>query len=130
LQNFPQGRRLHTAREVNEASERNLQMVGRTEFRDEQRKERYVLEYPIKTMNFRPESASFQVDTGPLLVPNSRSGQAKAIDRLEMAHVCYNRFDRAEFILRGAVDVGGGVRVLDYSEVRAYPARNELYSER
>jgi hypothetical protein len=130
LQSFPHGRRLRTAAEVNDASEHNLQIVGRTEFQDPKRKERYVLEYPIKTLNFRPESASFQVDTGPLLVPDFQSGAGNPIDRLEMAHVCYNRFDRAEFILRGPVDVGGGVRVLDYSGSREYPARNELYSER
>ena len=51
-------------------------------------------------MNFRPENSSFQVDTGPLLVPDFDSGEAKAIDRLEMAHIAYNRFDYAEFILR------------------------------
>jgi len=133
VRNFPQARQLRTPQEINAATEKNFQIVGRTEFRDPNRKERYVLEYPIKTMNFRPESASFQVDTGPLLVPDLNSKASKAIDRLEIAHVCYNRLDRAEFILRRPVRVGesgaGPIRVLDYSEPREYPARNELFSE-
>jgi hypothetical protein len=129
LKTFPRARQLRTGKEINDAISRNLQVVGRTEFRDPKRKETYVLEYPIKTMNFRPESASFQVDTGPLLVPNFQSTATKAIDRLEMAHICYNRLDKAEFILRGAVPVGGGVRVLDYTDDREYPVKNDLFSE-
>jgi hypothetical protein len=129
LKTFSRGRQLRTGKEINEAISRNLQVVGRTEFLDPKRKEKYVLEYPIKTMNFRPESGSFQVDTGPLLVPDFESTAAKPIDRLEMAHVCYNRFDKAEFILRGPVAVGGNIRVLDYTDDREYPAKNELFSE-
>jgi hypothetical protein len=46
-------------------------------------------------MNIRPEVPAFQVDTGPLLVPDFTSAQANLIDRLELAHVAYNRLDRA-----------------------------------
>jgi hypothetical protein len=129
LKTFPRGRQLRTGKEINDAISRNWQVVGRTELRDPKRKETDVLEYPIKTMNFRPESASFQVDTGPLLVPDFQSTATKAIDRLEMAHVCYNRLDKAEFTLRAPVSVGGNVRVLDYSDDREYSAKNELFSE-
>ena len=97
---FPRGRALETPAAVNEATGNNLPLIGRTQIREPERGLRYVLEYPIKTMNFRPENSSFQVDTGPLLVPDFDSGEAKAIDRLEMAHIVYNRFDYAEFILR------------------------------
>ena len=38
--------------------------------------------------------------TGPVLVPDFTSAQANTIDRLELAHVAYNRLDWAEFILR------------------------------
>src|SRR5260370_40405303 len=77
MRTFPHGRLLRTTKEINEVTGRNVPIVGRTEFRDEKRKERYVLEYPIKTMNFRPEASSFQVDTGPLLVPDFQSGADK-----------------------------------------------------
>ena len=97
---FPRGRVLDTPAAVNEATGNNVPLVGRTQIREEARRKRYVLEYPIKTMNFRPENSSFQVDTGPLLVPDFDSGEAKTIDRLEMAHVVYTRLDYAEFILR------------------------------
>jgi hypothetical protein len=128
---FPRSRVLRTPAEVNAATESGLQLVGRTEIRDPKRKERYLLEYPIKTMNFRPESGAFQVDTGPLLVPDFGSPAAPAIDRLELAHVAYNRLDRAEFILRlptPVVDKTGRelCRVPHYSEVKEYRVHTQI----
>ena len=82
-------------------------------------------------MNFRPEAGSFQVDTGPLLVPDFNSEEEKALDRLRMAHVVYNRLDKAEFILRRPTPIkdesGAEVaKVLHYSEVVEHPAETVL----
>ena len=126
--------RVHdTPAQINEAIAANLPLVGQTTLRDPKRRQRYVLEYPIKTMNFRPENASFQVDTGPLLVPDFDSPQSEVIDRLELAHVAYNRLDRAEFILRRPTpicdDSGKELcRVLHYSEVKEYSASTQIAS--
>ena len=55
-------------------------------------------------MNYRPENSSFQVDTGPLLVPDfGKASSAPGIDELEMAHVAFNyrNYEQtAEFLLR------------------------------
>ena len=128
---FPRGRVLDTPAAVNEATDDNVPLIGRTRISEPERGLSYVLEYPIKTMNFRPENSSFQVDTGPLLVPDFDSGEAKAIDRLEMAHIAYNRFDYAEFILRRPTPISDEqgrepARVLHYSEVRESPAVTEI----
>ena len=120
---------LEDAAAINEATENNIPLVGRTEIRGEGRT--YVLEYPIRTMNFRPENSSFQVDTGPLLAPDLESGEKKSINRLEMAHIAYNRLDRAELILRRPTlitdDAGREMtQVLHYSEVRQHPAATQI----
>ena len=133
VKTFARSRVQRAPAEINAATAANLPLVGRTTIRDPKRRERYVLEYPIKTMNFRPENASFQVDTGPLLVPDFDSPEAEAIDRLEMAHIAYNRLDRAELILRRPTPVcdAGGTelcRVLHYSEAREYPASTQILS--
>lgn len=133
IRTFPQTRAWKTPAEVCAATARNVPLIGRTELRDPKRKERYVLEYPIKTMNFRPETPSFQVDTGPLLVPDFTSPAAAAIDRLEMAHIACNRLDRAEFILRRPTPIADKegkelVRVLHYAEVREHVARTQVLS--
>lgn len=131
IQRFGETHVLETPDDICAATVENLPLVARTEFVDPTRGERYILEYPIKTMNHRPERSTFQVDTGPLLVPDFTSPEPRAIDRLEMAYVAYHRLDRAEFILRRPTPVTDAAgrelcRVLHYSEVREYPARNVL----
>ena len=131
IRRFPETRVLATPDAICAATEEEVPLVARTEFGDPARGERYILEYPIKTMNYRLERSTFQVDTGPLLVPDFAAEEPKAIDRLEMAHVAYNRLDRAEFILRRPTpitDANGRelCQVLHYSEVRECPARTQI----
>lgn len=127
VKTFIRFRELTDRAAINRAIEANVPLVGRTVIEDEGRKERYSLEYPIRTMNFRPENGSFQVDTGPLLVPDRDSKSAKVIDRLEMAHVVYKTLDHAEFILRRPTPVKDkagkeSYRTLYYSEIAKWKA--------
>lgn len=116
--------------EAVEATWRGLPLVARTEIEDRERRVRAVLEYPIKTMNVHHTRARFQVDTGPVLWPDFASTEEHLIDRLEMAHVGYNRLDRAEFIIRRptAIEKDGRevARSLHYSDRRSFPARHTL----
>jgi hypothetical protein len=135
VRTFPRSRELRTPAEINTAVGANLPIVGRTELRDAARKLRYVLEYPIRTMNFRPENGSFQTDTGPMILPDFQSTAASVIDRLEMAFVAYNHYhvDRADFIVRRPTPIkdasGREVAVVaHYSEPRAHPAVNRLFA--
>jgi len=129
LARFGGSRVLEDAAAINEATENNIPIVGRTEIRGEGRT--YLLEYPIRTMNFRPENSSFQVDTGPLLAPDIESAEEKSINRLEMAYIAYNRLDRAELILRRPTPIANEAgrelaHALHYSEVREHPAMTQI----
>ena len=130
---FPKTRVLRTPAEVNEATGANHPLVGRTEFKDPKLPLRYVVEYPIKTMNIMPKDNSYQIDTGPLLVPDFDLEAEMVIDRLEMAHVAFNHKhpELAEFILRQPTPVTDEAgkelcRILHYSKVRVDPAQNTL----
>lgn len=117
--------------EIVQATANNEPLVARTHIESSDGRFRYVMEYPIKTMNFQPKTSSFQVDTGPILMPDLKNKAKEAIDRLEMAHVAYNRLDRAEFIVRRPTPIAGDdgkelCRVLHYSEVHEHTAVNEL----
>lgn len=131
VQTFRRTRVLRTPEEIVNATADNIPLVGRTEIDDPAGKHRYVLQYPIKTMNFQPKTNSFQVDTGPILVPDFKIEGDRVIDRLEMAHIAYNRLDRAEFILCRPTpieDEAGKAlcQVLHYSEVREDPALTQI----
>jgi len=131
VQTFRRTRVLRTPKEIVEATADKIPHVGRTLIDVPDTEHCYVLQYPIKTMNFQPKTNSFQVDTGPVLVPDFKIEAERAIDRLEMAHIAYNRLDRAEFILRRPMpieDEDGKTlcHVLHYSEVREDPAVTQI----
>ena len=81
-------------------------------------------------MNVKEEPVRFQVDTGPLIVPDFGRDAENPIERFDVAHVVYNRFDEAQFILRKPVAGREGTAAeqytTDYSEIRRVDARNEL----
>ena len=130
IHTFPATRRLADRAQIVEATLANRPLIARTELRDEERGWRAVLEYPVKTMNVTREPPRFQVDTGPLLLPDFASAAARPIERLDVAYVVYHAFDRAEFIARRATPIPAGDRplaaVTDYSAVRVMPAQNEI----
>jgi hypothetical protein len=123
------GDRLDDSGEIVAATLANRSLVARTALVDEQSGLRAILEYPIKTMNVQREPVRFQVDTGPLILPDFGATAPRRIERFEMAHVVYHRADQAEFILRRPRPViGGGPAVTDYTEVLFSPAANSIFS--
>ena len=131
IKTYRRTRHLKTPAAIVKATAENQPLVGRTEIHELDTKRRFVLEYPIRTMNFQPKTNSFQVDTGPLLVPDFKLQNEKQIDRLEMAFVAYNRLDRAEFLIRRPTPVSDKdgkemCKVLHYSESREMSATTQI----
>ena len=121
---------LNTDEEVVAATRQNLPLVAQTTIWDDSQRFSATIEYPIKTMNFHPERNRFQVDTGPVLLPDFSLETEHWIDRFSLAHVVYNTFDRAEFIIRRPTPIlREGQRVatvLHYSEKRIHAARHTI----
>lgn len=107
-----------------EATLANLPLVARTTLPSVQGK-RAILEYPIKTMNLMKAAPRFQVDTGPLILPDFAKTVERPIEAFELAHVVYHTFDKAEFILRKPVPLAEPTT--DYSEVQIGPAQHEIW---
>ena len=85
----------------------------------------------MKTMNVIKGIPRFQVDTGPILVPNFEHDKKLKVNSLDIAHIVYNLFDRGEYISRKPVEVAntaeGPIFVTDYSELVEYVGTNRLY---
>ena len=130
VRSFPSATVLQTDEAAVEATMKELPLVAQTEIWDEQRQMRAIIEYPVKTMNFHPERQRFQVDTGPLLLPDFTSDAEERIEWFDLAHVVYNTFDRAEFIIHQPTPVlkdGQEVcSVAHYSGIRVYEAKNTI----
>lgn len=130
IRTFGQTRSLTDYAEIADEALGARPFVARTTLRSERRGQTAVLEYPVKTMNARRSPPRFQVDTGPIIVPDFDSEAEHAIERFEVAYVVYNVLDKAEFILRRPMKVMEGSRelytVTDYSVVREVSARNQV----
>jgi hypothetical protein len=118
--------------EVVEATLAGRQLVAVTLLDDKESGIRATIEYPVKTMNVAREPDRFQVDTGPLILPDFASSADRGVDRLDLAHVVYWKRDRAEFVVRKPVPVaeGSDVTVTDYSEIRVLGATNQILAVR
>src|SRR5690606_11755047 len=103
-----------------------------TEFSREDGSVTAQIEYPIKTMNIHPERRRFQVDTGPVLLPDLSSSREHVIEWFQLAYTIYNRFDRAEFIKLVPSSLNSedrSTQVMDYSEVQKMNVTNRLFAE-
>ena len=113
------------------ASQLNHQIIGRTEFRDRDNKFSALIEYPIKTLNYNPTKTRFQVDTGPILFPDFTREATDLIDHFYIAHIVYNTFDWAEFILRKPTPIlinNKEVSKVDhYSDIQRLDVQNQLF---
>ncbi len=103
----------------------NLPLVGITELSDEASGLSARLEYPIKTMNVNDINWTWQVDTGPMIVPDFARETALAVQQLDLAFVACNRPDRAEFVILTPTEVGDE-KVGHYSKVRKCAASNRI----
>lgn len=133
IKRLPNTRVLETAADIVAAVQAVAPLVGRTEVRDPQRNERYVLEYPVRVVDYWPGDSSFQPNSGPILLPDFNRTDEQVIDRLELAYIVQNQRtpDFAEFILRQYLPIedetGKTVKwVLNYTDVRTYPVKTTL----
>ena len=133
LKRLPNTRVLSGAKEIIQAVEEKRVLVGRTELRDDARRQRYVVEYPVRVVDYWAGDGSYQVNAGPLILPDPERGDDNVMDRLELAFIVYNHrtTDSAEFIYRRYIPVndesGRTVSwVLNYADVRNYPVRTTL----
>ena len=132
LRSYPSPRLLADPTEIVTATLANEPLVATTELRDAARGVRALLTYPIKTQNVVETPPRFQVDTGPVLVPQLAATTPDTIECFEIAHVVYNRLTQAEFIYRRPLPVGerdgAPVAVTDYSVPETLSAVNKIWS--
>jgi hypothetical protein len=93
----------------------NLVLNGRTEIKNE----RYnaIIEFPIKTMNVNDISVMYQVDTGPILLPDFTSTKERIVERFSLAYVAYNKPDEAYFVIQEPTPIKNDDKVSHYSRV-------------
>ena len=95
---------LTSAKEVIDATLADKPLNARCTYEDEAGGYKWAIEYPARTMNLNVEEGLFQVDTGPIPLPDMKSYDGKRPMRAFFSYVAFSEFDSAEFILRREVE--------------------------
>jgi len=67
-----------------------------------------TVEYPVNLINVNRENGTFQVCTGPLVLPDLATRNGGGVERVFLAQAAFTAFDYIEFILRREVAAAAG----------------------
>jgi sialidase-1 len=118
---------LTSTAEIAAAVAAGLPLIGQVEVRDAESGRSAVIEFPIKTMNVLPDRKGWQVDTGPVLLPDLKAPPEKWSETLRLAYIAYNTDGWADFVIEAPTAVGdGAARVHHYSLIAHFATRNQV----
>jgi len=134
LREAPKAVVIDTWEAVRDATAAAVPIVSQTEIANPQTRLRAIIECPVKTMNISHEKKMFQVDTGPLALPDLTQRYDPLIDSLRLAFVAFNAPHFADFITEQEAQVpcdgGGTAEVYHYTKPFSLPATNRLLALR
>ncbi len=91
---------------------------------------RAIIEAPVKTMNIYPDKQKYQVDTGPICLPDLSRRNNPEINCLKMAFIAFSKPHFADFIIEEPTSVTKDgqecCKVFHYSTRIRLPANNVL----
>ncbi len=100
LKEQPHPIELRASEQVVEATLANALLNARCAYREPQSNLQVTVEYPVNLINVNRKDATFQVCTGPLILPDLATWHGQGVDRVFLAQVAFTAFDYVEFILR------------------------------
>jgi hypothetical protein len=124
------GRLLATNADIREATYANETIVAQVEIGDAISGLRAIVECPVKTMNTHRARDIYQVDTGPVMLPDLERHECNA-DGLRLAYVAFNAPEFADFVVEVPTEIGEGpaaTLVHHFSERVTLQATNRLLS--
>ncbi|MEZ6073630.1 MAG: hypothetical protein R3C10_25970 [Pirellulales bacterium] len=122
---------LKTWQQIRDVTAAGTPIVARTELANEALGLSAVIEYPVKTMNVDLDGERYQVDTGPIALPDLSKRYNAAIDSLSLAFVAFNAPGFADFVIEQPTplnDDAGAAETYHYSQPISLPAQNRLYA--
>ncbi|MHB0939781.1 MAG: hypothetical protein ACYDCO_22505 [Armatimonadota bacterium] len=132
LRERPDARELATNAEMIEATVAWEPLVARTEIRDHAAGRRAIIEYLVKTMNVKPDTGNYQVDTGPLVFPDLSLPLDRQPHGFTLAFAAFNAPHFTDFVLEVPTAVTNGqgqsCETYHYSRRVSLPAKNTLYA--
>lgn len=117
---------------VRRATHEGLPIVAQTEISDKKTGLRAIIEFPVKTMNIHDTRNLYQVDTGPVPLPDLSKRYSKFVDSISLAFVAFNARHFADFVIEDVTPILQDGReitqVRHYSRILSLSAQNRLYA--
>ena len=115
---------------VRDATAAGLPIVTQTELHNPDTGLRAIIECPTKTLNIDRNNRKYQVDTGPVALPDLTRRYDLQIESLSLAYLAFNAPGFADFVVESETPVleGGkeAAKVFHYSKLLSLPAKNLL----
>jgi len=115
---------------IRDATAAGRPLVSRTEIADAATGLRAIIEAPVKTINIEPARKLYQIDTGPVALPDLSRRYQPSVDCLRLAFVAFNAPGFADFVVEQPTPVVEDgrerCRVYHYSSPVTLTARNSL----
>lgn len=115
---------------IRDATAAGVPLVSRTELADETTGLKAIIEAPVKTINIQPDRKQYQIDTGPVGLPDLGQRHDPPVDCLRLAFVAFNAPHFADFVIEQPTPIIEGGRELaqtfHYSNPISLPAKNSL----
>jgi hypothetical protein len=123
---------LNNNESIRNATHEAIPLVAQTEIYNKENRLRVIIEYPIKTMNINDSRNLYQVDTGPVLLPDLTERYERFVDSIRLAFVAFNASHFADFVIEQPTSIIKGSKevcqVYHYSEIVSLTAQNSLYA--
>jgi hypothetical protein len=121
---------LDTWEKVRDATAAGIPIVTQTELHNAETGLRAIIECPCKTMNISQPKRMYQVDTGPVALPDLTRRYDPQIESLSLAFIAFNAPDIAYFVTDSPTPITiAGKEVASihhYSKLSNFPAKNRL----
>jgi hypothetical protein len=115
---------------IQQATAAGVPLVSRTELEDKGTGLRAIIEAPVKTINIQPDRKLYQVDTGPVALPDLSRRHEPPVDCLRLAFVAFNAPHFADFVIEQPTpiieDGQERAKAFHYSNPISLPAKNSL----
>lgn len=124
-------RLLETNEQIRAATHDLVLLVGQTELSSPDGGLRAIIEFPVKTMNIDDPRDLYQVDTGPVMLPDLSRRYERAVDAMRPAYLAFNVPHFTDFVVETVtpimVDGVQAAQTYHFSEMITLPAANRLY---
>ncbi len=106
----------------------NHPLMARTEMKNSRYEAQ--MDYPVKTINVGEREHFYQIDSGPMLLPDLSREPDDLLEGMDLAFAAFNCPDWAEFIVRDKTNPGDGITVYHYCRPVRMETRNRLFEVR